>query len=231
MIHGLIGAPLAFGFIFAAAAFGLWHHEHHWQRFTAWLFAISAACFTAAIPPLFDALAALTASGAGLTVLGVLGGFTFLTFYLQAVRTHKKNRFARLLKGKSTGGPGKDVALLGSAPARPNRHRRIGTPIVSIIAGSLFMLVIGGWRLLLKNAGTNAAKALRDIAANSKRVNNGKAAAAIPPSHRPEVYIAAVIILVVIILVMRSIDKAKNKPKNKGGSRGGVPQVMPGGTR
>jgi hypothetical protein len=229
-MHGLIGNPAAWGALTGGLGAFLWWHEHHWQRFTAWLFAIAAACWTVAIPPLFDALAALTASGSGRTILGLLILFAGVTFWLQAVRTHKPSRLARLLKGKpkpSKGGsPGGVVAVLGDAPRRPNRHRRIGTPVISIITGALFVIVVGGWRILLKNAGTSAAGALASLAQSSKRVNNGTAAAAVPQSHRPEIYITAVIVLLVIILVMRSIEK-----RRRGGKAGGNTQQRGGGPR
>jgi hypothetical protein len=222
-MHGLIGAPAAWGALSGGLGAFLWWHEHHWQRFTAWLFAISAACWTVAIPSLFGALAALTTTGSGLTILGLLGLFAFVTFYLQAIRTHKQNRFARLLKGKPKGG-GKEMAILGAGPPRKNRHRRIGTPIVSIITGALFVIVVGGWRLMLKGAGKSAASALASLAEQSKRVNNGRAAAAVPQSHRPEIYIVAVIAVLVILFVMRSVEKSRRGGKKSGGAPG-----LPGG--
>lgn len=227
--HGLIGAPLFWGFAFAAIAIGLWIHEHHWQRFTCWCFAVSAACFTVAVPPLFGALAGLTASGPGLGVLAIVAGFSFLLFYLQAVRTHKKNRFfAGRAKGKAAGGgPAGVLALAGPAPSRPNRHRRIGTPVVSIITGALFVVVVGAWRLLAKNAGISAAAALHQLAASSRQVNSGQAAQAVPPSHRTGVYVTAVAVLLVIAFAMRAWDKRK-----KGGGKGrGGPAALPGGGR
>jgi hypothetical protein len=233
-MHGLIGAPAAWGALSGGLGAFLWWHEHHWQRFTAWLFAISAACWTVAIPALFGALAALTTTGSGLTILGLLGLFAFVTFYLQAIRTHKQNRFARLLKGKPKAG-GKEMAILGAGPPRKNRHRRIGTPIVSIITGALFVIVVGGWRLMLKGAGKSAAGALASLAEQSKRVNNGRAAAAVPQSHRPEIYIVAVIALLVILFVMRSVEKARHGGKKGGGAPGlpggrhGVPSIRMGG--
>jgi hypothetical protein len=219
-VHGLAGEPLAWGVLIGALGAVLWHHEHHWQRFTAWCFAIAAGCVTVAIPPLFDALAALTTTGAGLTALAVVGGIAGVAFWLQAIRTHKRSRLGRLfgLGGKGKGGDtGKALALLGPN-SRPNRHRRIGTPVVSMITGALFVIVVGGWRLLLKNAGTSAAGTLKTLATSSRRVNNGSAAAAIPPSHRPEVYIAAGAVLLLIVLIMRAHDKRKR------GGRGGQPQ-------
>jgi hypothetical protein len=230
-MHGLIGDPVAWGALTGGLGVFLWWHEHHWQRFTAWCFAVAAACFTTGIPPLFDALAALTVPGAGQAVLGLLILFAGVTFYLQAVRTHKQSRLAKLLKGKPKQpgqGGGKEggvVAILGSAPSRPNRHRRIGTPVVSIITGALFVIVVGGWRLLLKGAGTSAAGALASLAEQSKRVNNGTAAAAVPPGHRPEIYIVAAVGLLVLALVARAIEKRRHG----GSKKGGGPQALPRG--
>jgi hypothetical protein len=229
-VHGLNGEPLAWGFIIGAVGVALWVHEHHWTRFTAWCFAISAGCFTVAIPPLFDALAALTTTGAGLTWLAIIGGLAGVAFYLQAVRSHKPSRVRKLLGGRKKGGaPGAALAVLGATEKRPNRHRRIGTPLVSIITGALFAVVVGGWRLLLKNAGTSAAATLQSIAESSRKVNNGSAAAAMPASHRPTVYIAAVGVLLLIAFLMHTFEKRRKQqgPGGKGRQpqRGGFPSL------
>jgi hypothetical protein len=226
-VHGLSGEPLAWGFIVGALGVALWMHEHHWQRFTAWCFAISAGCFTVAIPPLFDALAALTTTGAGLTWLAIIGGLAFTAFYLQAVRTHKPSRLRKLFGGRKKGtpsGPGAALAVLTSAEKRPNRHRRIGTPLVSIITGALFAVVVGGWRLLLKNAGTSAAATLKSIAQSSRTVNSGSAAKAIPPGHRPEVYMIAAGAVLLIAFLMRTWEKRRQQQ-----GRGGKGQPQRGG--
>jgi hypothetical protein len=232
LIKGLVGDPAAWGLISLGLGGFLWWHEHHWTRFIAWCFAIAGACWTVAIPQLFDALAALTTSGAGLTVLGLLSLFTGVTFYLQAIRTHKTSRFMRLLKGKpkpGQGGGGKELALLAGGPPRKNRYRRIGTPIVALMTGALAVIVVGGWRLLVKHASTSAAGAVAALAEQSKRVNNGKAAAAIPQSHRPEVYVVAGIALLVIILVMRSVEKRRHGGGKKAQQqRGGAPSLPAG---
>lgn len=227
-VHGLTGQPLAWGFIVGAVGVALWHHEHHWQRVTAWCFAVAAGCFTVAIPPLFDALAALTTTGTGLTVLAVLGGITFVTFYLHAVRSHKKSRFSGLLRRKPAGGgSGGEVSKALAPVSRPNRYRRVGTPIVSIIAGALFVIVVGGWRLLAKNAGTSAAATLKTLATSSAKVNNGSAAKAVPPSHRPDVYIAAVVVLIVITLILRSVEKRRHGGGGTQPRRGGQRPPLP----
>ena len=206
-------------------------HEHHWTRFTAWCFAISAGCFTVAIPPLFDALAALTTTGSGLTWLAIVGGLAFVAFYLQAIRSHKPSRVRKLLGGRkkgASGGPGAALAVLGATEKRPNRHRRIGTPLVSIITGALFAVVVGGWRLLLKNAGTSAAATIQSIAESSRKVNNGSAAKAMPPADRPEVYIAAVAVLLVIALAMRTFERRRRQQRGGGKGqpqRGGFPSI------
>jgi hypothetical protein len=231
-VHGLIGAPLAVGIVVGALGAGLWIHEHHWQRFTCWCFAVSAACFTVAIPPLFGALAGLTTTGTGLAVLAVLAGFCGLAFYLQAVRSHRSTRFGSLFKGKSK--PGSAVALVNPVN-RPNRHRRVGTPMVSIITGALFVVVVGAWRLLLKNASTSVGATLHQLATSSAKVNNGQAAAAVPASHRPEVYIFAGIALLVIFLLMRRFENRKKRGPGGKGSQGaprgtgGIPLM--GGSR
>jgi hypothetical protein len=226
-MHGLIGDAVAWGALTGALGALLWIHEHHFQRFTAWLFAASAGFFAIGIPPWHAALAGLTTTGAGLTALGVLGLLIFPTFHLEAIRTHKRSRFTGLLggkKAKGSGGPGGQVAILGSSAPRKNRHHRIRTPVVAMIAGTLAVVVIGGWRLLAKAAGRSAAGAGHALIQSSQQINSGKAAAAVPASHRPGIYVIAAIVLLVIIAVMRSVEKRK-----KGGGRRGGPQALPGG--
>lgn len=219
-VHGLIGAPLGTGLVLAALAVALWHHEHHWQRFTAWLFAASAACLTVAIPPLFDSLASLTATQSGMAAFLIVAGFTGTGFYLQAVRTHRRSRLFGLLKGRSRGQPGSAVATL-SPVSRPNRHRRIGTPLTSVIAGSVLVVILGAWRLILASAGTAAASTFHALAAHARQVNSGQAAKSVPAGHVPGILIAAVAVLVLAGLLMRAHDR-RGKP------RGGRPAI-PGG--
>ena len=227
-VHGLIGAPLAVGFVVGVIGAALWVHEHHWQRFTCWCFAVSAACFTVAIPPLFGALAGLTTTPDGLAVLASLTGITGLAFYLQAIRSHQSTKVGKLLRrgggsgngsGSGRGGASTAVALVNPV-RRPNRHRRVGTPMVSIVTGMLFVVVLGAWRLLLKNASTSVGATLHQLATSSARVNNGQAAAAVPASHRPEVYIFAVIALLVIFLLMRRFENRKKRGPGGKGSQG-----------
>lgn len=65
---GIHGAPVAAAAIVAVVAYML--HHHGWGgRFTSWLFAVAAVLFTIGCTLWLDALAGLTASGTGLTVL------------------------------------------------------------------------------------------------------------------------------------------------------------------
>ena len=231
-VHGLIGAPLAVGFVVGVIGAALWVHEHHWQRFTCWCFAVSAACFTVAIPPLFGALAGLTTTPDGLAVLASLFGVALLAFYLQGIRSHKSIRIGGWLKRKVI--PSSAVALVNPVN-RPNRFRRVGTPMVSIITGALFVVVVGAWKLLVRNASASVGATLHQLATSSAKVNNGQAAATVPASHRPEVFAVCVVILLVIFLVMRSFEKRrKGGPGGRGNqgaprAAGGAPQF--GGSR
>lgn len=234
-VHGLNGKPLAVGVVLAVVAAAMWHHRHHWERFMSWLFAVAAGCITVAIPPFFDAIAALPTFGAGMVAFLIVAAFSIIGFWLQAVRTHKKNRLAKLLGGKKAREPGKGLAVLGAAP-RPNRHKRIGTPVTSMVAGVVFVVTIGAWRLILKSASIAVAGTLQQLATSSKQVNNGHAAAASAPSDRVGIYIVAVIVVLVVIpLVMRHHDKPKNKGSKGSGQgtprgAGGIP-LMGGGSR
>lgn len=221
-IHGLVGAPLGTGIVLAALAAVLWHHEHHWQRATAWLFAAAAACFTVAIPPLFDSLASLTATQSGMAALLVIAVFTLTGFYLQAVRTHKKSRVGGLFKGKSKGQPGSAVATL-TPLNRPNRHKRIGTPVTSMIAGSVLVVILGAWRLIFKNAGVAAASTFHALTTHAAQVNSGQAARSVPAGHVPGILIGFAAVIVVIGLIMRAHDR-----RRKGGGSSGRPAI-PGG--
>jgi hypothetical protein len=224
-MHGLIGNAVAWGILTGAAGALLWAHEHHFQRFTAWLFAASAGFLTVGVPPWRDALAGLTTTGAGLTVLGLLALVIFPTFHLEAIRTHRRSRFAGLLGGKSKNGGGGRLAILGSTAPRKNRHHRIRTPVVAMIAGVLAVVVIGGWRLMVAAAGKSAAGAGQALVQSSRQISNGQAAAGVPASHRPGIYVAGIVVLLVIVAVMRSADRRRH-----GGGRGrGGQRALPGG--
>jgi hypothetical protein len=221
-MNGLIGDPLAVGVVLLAAGAAFWHHEHHFQRFTLWLFTAAAACLTVAIPPLEGALAALTTTGPGLTGLLIAAVLFGITWYLVAVKSSRKSKIAGFLQGKlgRDSGPGQALALVGSTAPRRNRYRRVASPVVAIVSGVIFVLVYGSWRLLLKSAATSAAGALSALAESGQKIGSGKAAASVPPSHRPEIYIAAGIALLVFIMVLRSVEKRRH-PTGKAGKGGG----------
>jgi hypothetical protein len=221
-MHGLIGYPLASGVVLLAFGAMLWYYEHHFQRVTLWLFTAAAACLTIAIPPLEGALAALTTTGPGLTGLLIAVVVFGITWWLVAVRSHRKSRLASLLQGKVPGG--KALAVLGTTSPRPNRYRRVASPAVALVSGVIFVLVYGSWRLLLKSAAQGAAGAARALLQSSQKISSGQAAASVPPSHRPGIYIVAGAILLAIIMVMRSVEKRK-----RGGKKGGGKPALPGG--
>jgi hypothetical protein len=226
-MHGLIGDPLAVGVVLLAAGAAFWHHEHHFQRFTLWLFTAAAACLTIAIPPLEGALAALTTTGPGLTGLLIAAVLFGITWYLVAVKSGRKSKLAGYLQGKLARGSGPGSELVrqagGTAPRRP-RYRRVASPVVAVVSGVIFVLVYGSWRLLLKSAATSAAGALSALAESGQKISSGKAAASVPPSHRPEIYFVAGGALLVFILVLRSIERRRH-PAPKAG-KGGSPAIQ-----
>jgi hypothetical protein len=221
MIHGLTADPLFWACILGMAGATFWLLDHHWQRFTAWLFAASAACFTISIPQVFDALAALTVSATGLIVLTVLDVAVGAAFYLQAIRTHRKSRFGGLLRKKGAQG----AAAAVTPVSRPNRYKPVLTPLVSILAGALGVITFGAWRILSEHASSSAAGTIAAIADGAKRVNDGTAAQAIPHSHLQGTWITLVVVFAVIALLMRTVHRRRHGRGGHGGpsGRGGVP--------
>lgn len=65
---GIHGAPAAAAAIVVVLA-ALFHHHHWWPRFTSWLFGFAAMLATISVTAWLDALAGLTATGTGITVL------------------------------------------------------------------------------------------------------------------------------------------------------------------
>lgn len=219
-MHGLAGAPLACALVLGALGGILWVYEHHFQRFTLWLLAASSACLVAGIPAWRDALAGLTTTGGGLTALGVLVILIGPAFHFSAVRTGKPSRAGNLLarsRRKKAAAKGGILALPGGAPKR-NRYHRTLSPVVAIVAGTLFVVVLGAWRILAKNAGKSAAGTFHALVQSGAKINDGSAAAGVPASHRPGVIIAGVVILLLIIAAMRAHEKHK-----RGGRKGGTP--------
>jgi hypothetical protein len=235
-VQGLAGQPLAVGVVLVAAGAWLWHHEHHFQRFTLWLFTAGTASLTVADPAFLGALAGEVGTGPGLTCLFVAIFTIGVTWWLVAVRSHKKSRLAKMLQGRASEGGGKALALLGGGTApRANRYKRIGSALIAISAGPLFVLVYGMWQHLLKQASTSAAGAAAALLQSSHRVSDGQAAASVPPSHRPEILLIAVILFVVAGLAMRHHEKRKHGQQGRGGrgrqpQRGGFPSIPAGGS-
>lgn len=227
MVKGLAGDPLAWACLTLAFGGLLWHHEHHFQRLTAWLFAASAAFLVLAIPAWRGALAGLTLTGAGLTILGIAALIIFPAFHLQAIRAAKAGRLSKLLAGKKgKRGPGAQVALLSGGPPRRNHHRRIGTPVVSMCAGTLAIIVIGAWRLLAGAAGRSAAGAGQALLHSSAQISSGRAAATVPAGNRPGILIAGLAVLIVVALIMRKHDRRKRGSGRRGS---GTPALGGGG--
>lgn len=82
------GYPIAAGAILGIIAMRLWHY-HKLPRFQAFLFTAAAFLLTVGVTVWLDALAGLTATGTGLTVLAVvllLGG---LAFWFEVIKKHK----------------------------------------------------------------------------------------------------------------------------------------------
>lgn len=73
---GIHGAPVAAAFIIGVVAWMF--HEHGWvPRATSWMFGIAAALLTIGVTAWLDAIAGLTSTGTGLTILialAIIGG-------------------------------------------------------------------------------------------------------------------------------------------------------------
>jgi hypothetical protein len=216
-MKGFAADPLFWGAILGSVAVLMWWHDHHMQRLTAWFFGAAAACFTIAIPVVFDALAALTTTSTGLMFLAVTDVVVFLAFYLQAVRTHKKSRAGKLFRRK--GQPGGDVL----APvSRPNRYKEILTPLVSILAGAFGVITFGAWRILTAHASATAAGTISALAQSVGKVNDGTAAQAIPHAHLQSTYLVLAGGFLALAFIMRIAHKRKGG-KGKSAGRGGMP--------
>jgi hypothetical protein len=220
-MKGFAADPLFWGCVLGIGAVLFWWHEHHWQRFTAWLFGASAACFTIAIPTVFDALAALTATPTGLTVLAVTDVAVGVAFYLQAVRTHKRSRGGKLFGKFRKSLPGEDAL---TPVSRPNRYKAVLTPLVSVLAGAFGVVTFGAWRILTEHASATAAGTFAALGHSVASVNDGTAARAIPHAALQGTYLRLAGAFAVLALVMHFVSKRKRKGgKGASGGRGGMP--------
>lgn len=226
-MHGLIGDPLTWAAVCATVGGLLWHNEHHFQRFTAWLFALAAAFLVLAVPPWQDALAALLQTSGGTTAFIVLTLIFFVTFYLSAVRSAKPSILRRTLLSRKGGGTGKDLVpyVSGQSPRRPDRYHRVWTPVAAFGTGTLAVIVFGGWKILAASAGKSAVATGQQLLQSQQQINDGHAAASVPASQKPGIYIAGVAVLLFLIIVMRRIEKRRHG----GGGRGGARMIGGGG--
>jgi hypothetical protein len=88
MLHGY---PVAAGAIFGLLAIRLWHYKKA-PRLTAWLFGLAAGLLTIGVTVWLDALAGLTATGTGLTVLIAVILIGGVSWYFEGIRKHKHHR-------------------------------------------------------------------------------------------------------------------------------------------
>lgn len=232
-MNGIAADPLAWSAITATVGGGLWIAEHHFQRVTAWMFTLSTALLVTGWGELRAALAALLLTGKGMLILVVLAIIFGGLFYLGGVRTHKKSWFRKTLlsrkaKPAKNGQPpqpaGDLVPWVPSDSPRPRRgyHHRVWTHVAGMVTGALAVIVVGGARLLAAAGGASLANTGRQFITSTHQISSGQAAAAVPASHRPGIYMAAGGILLLIILVMRSVDKRLHGGKKQG--RGQAPQ-------
>lgn len=213
MIKGLNGDALAVAAAAATLGLLLWYHEHHFQRLTAWLLAVAAGFLVVAIPVWEGALGSLLLTGGGITVLVVLCMIVFPTFHMAAIRSGKPGRFAGLLGGRKKGaGPqGSGPGVLAQRAPKRNRYHRIGTPVTSILAGTLIVVVFGGWRLITAAAGKAGTGAVQALMHSPSQIASGHATAAVAASHRTSILIAGVFGLILLIAVMRGVDGKRKK--------------------
>lgn len=85
------GYPIAAGAILGIFAIALWHYDKLRRVHNA-LFIASAALLTVGITVWLDALAGLTATGTGLTVLMVILGLGAFVVWFEVIRKHKHRR-------------------------------------------------------------------------------------------------------------------------------------------
>lgn len=82
------GYPIAAGVVLGIIAMRLWHY-HKAPRIQAFLFTAAAFLLTVGVTVWLDALAGLTATGTGLTVLLVVIVLGGLAFWYEVIKKHK----------------------------------------------------------------------------------------------------------------------------------------------
>lgn len=214
MTRGLVGDPFVWVIITGTLGAVLWYHEHHWQRFTAWLFALTAGFLVVAVPALEDSLGTLLATGSGIVALLVLLMLFGISFYLGGVRSHRPSWLRKKLLTRTEQDPvtgrktTKDLVPLvpSSSPRRAPKHHRVWTPVSGAITGGLFVVVIAGWRLVASAGARSLQGTGQAFRQAGQQINSGQAAHAVSASQAKTTLAIAIGALVLFALVLRRIE-------------------------
>lgn len=231
-MKGIAADPLAWSAITAVVAIVLWLAEHHFRRVNAWLFMLSSAFLVTGWGELRGALASLLGYGKGMVALVILFMLAYGAWHMGAIRAHRPSWMRRHIltrkpkdsdKDKKVA-PGNSIVpwVAVESPRKKNYHHRVWTNVAGIVTGALGVIVVGGAKLLAVAGGKSLADTGRQFVTSTHQIGNGKAAHAVPASHRPGMFILAVVIVLAIALWMHRHDKKKAKKNEEGnGQRGG----------
>jgi drug/metabolite transporter (DMT)-like permease len=186
MIHGY---PVAAGAVLGLLAARLWHY-HRLPRLTAWLFGLAAGLMTIGVTVWLDALAGLTATGTGLTVLLAVLLIGGISWWFEGVRKHKHHRIWTPVLGIVFGtavvlGIGEWGALSGQAGKSPGKvSSALSQAVQQVRTGQAAAAVPPNHRVAVLLAGLGVVALLVFLAIHHERTK-GKGAGAVPSGTRP----------------------------------------------
>lgn len=183
------GYPVAAGAVLGILAVSLWRY-HKLPRIQAILFIASAFFLTVGITVWLDALAGLTATGTGITVLLAVLLLGSLAVWFEVVRKHKHHRIGTPVVGIVFG----TAVVLGlalwhtlvhkAAKAVPRSGQALSQAIFQIRTGKAATAVPSGHRMEVLLIGAVALVILITAAIRHER-GKGKGARSAPAAGRP----------------------------------------------
>lgn len=213
------GSIIGLAALAGAVGITLWAYGHM-RRAQCWLIAFAAGSCAVGIAAWTDALAALTSTSKGLTVLVIVASVSGIAFYLEAVhdldgrKIRRAKRAKRNLRKMSRGieKPGKELvpASRGGAVDIPRRrsaldakdhHHHLRSPAVSAIFGTSFATVIISLGVLVRWVFQSIGGVGGSVTGASAQISSGAAAAAATSPHGTspgmDLFLAALALMVV----------------------------------